>query len=536
MRALSYIAAAAMLFLAAAAAPPAAAQTFAEALAAAKRGDYATAYRGFRHFAERGNSVAQFYLGLMYSKGQGVARDYAKAAKWYRHAATNGLAEAQYNLGLMYEKGRGVLQDYAEAAKWYLRAAEQNITQAQHNLAVMYTVGRGVPQDYGEAARWYRRAAGRGIARAQYNLGLMYENGQGVRRDLVRAHKWYNLAASRFSDEQKDLRARAVKSRNRVAARLTRAQRARAQRLARVWRPGTGNARSQEGSGHRRVAAVQRDLARLGYDPGPADGVTGPRTRAAIRAFQAVAGLPVDGRVSGKLERAVRAALRRIGRAAAESPTPRRQRKQVSTGSGFRVSAGGHILTNAHVVRGCTEVRVPPSPGTATRRVAVAAQDKASDLALLKGPAGAPFARFRAGRGVRPGARVVVAGYPLRGVLAAGVNISAGTVAALAGPGNDRRLIQITAPVQPGNSGGPVLDAAGNVAGVVVAKLNAIRIARATGDIPQNVNFAVSAGTARAFLDSEEVAYETAPSGTARAPEDVAAAAKRFTVLVECWK
>lgn len=80
------------------------------------------------------------------------------------------------------------------------------------------------------------------------------------------------------------------------------------------------------------------------------------------------------------------------------------------------------------------------------------------------------------------------------------------------------------------------MTAAGNAAGVVVAKLNAIKIARATGDIPQNVNFAVSAGTARAFLDSEGVAYETAPSGTARAPEDVAAAAKRFTVLVECWK
>ena len=69
-----------------------------------------------------------------------------------------------------------------------------------------------------------------------------------------------------------------------------------------------------------------------------------------------------------------------------------------------------------------------------------------------------------------------------------------------------------------------------------MAKLNAIEVARATGDIPQNVSFAVSAGTARAFLDSEGGAYETAPSDKPRAPEDVAATAKRFTVLVECWK
>ncbi len=648
MRALRYIAAAAVLFLAAAAALPAAAQTIGEAAAAYKRGDYATAYRGFRRLAERGNAAAQYNLARMYDKGHGVSQDYAEAVKWYRRAAEQGDAGAQFNLGdmyaegqgvpqdyaeavkwfrraaeqgdakgqaglgYMYEKGNGVPQDHAEAVKWYRRAAEQGDTYAQNNLGVMYADGHGVPQDYGEAAKWYRRAAeqgdadaqanlgtmyhnghgvpqdyaeaakwyrraaerrnagaqnnlgvmygngrgvpqdyaeaakwfrraaGQGNAWAQANLGDMYEDGKGVRRDLVRAHKWFNLAASRSSAEQKDLRERAVSGRDRVAGFLTAAQLAQAQRLARAWRPNEGDAARPPEDGdsdrRRRVAALQRDLARLGYDPGPADGATGPKTRAAIRAFQAVAGLPVDGRVSEKLESAVGAALRRIGRAAAGSPPPRRALKKASTGSGFRVSAGGHILTNAHVVRGCTEVRVPPSPGAAAQRVAVAARDKASDLALLRGPAGAPFARFRAGRGVRPGARVVVAGYPLRGVLAAGVNISAGTVAALAGPGNDRRLIQITAPVQPGNSGGPVLDAAGNVAGVVVAKLNAIRIARATGDIPQNVNFAVSAGTARAFLDSEGVAYETAPSGTARAPEDVAAATKGFTVLVECWK
>ncbi|MCY4395630.1 MAG: serine protease [Rhodospirillaceae bacterium] len=206
------------------------------------------------------------------------------------------------------------------------------------------------------------------------------------------------------------------------------------------------------------------------------------------------------------------------------------------TGSGFRVSASGHILTNAHVVRGCAEVRVPPASHARSRRVTVAARDDRADLALLKGRAGSPSAAFRQGRGIRPAASVIVAGYPLHGVLATRLNVSTGIVSALAGPGNNRRMIQISAPVQKGNSGGPVLDSAGNVVGVVVSKLDALRIARATGDIPQNVNFAVSAGTARAFLDSEGIAYATAPSDKPRAPEDVAAAARKFTVLVECWK
>ena len=80
------------------------------------------------------------------------------------------------------------------------------------------------------------------------------------------------------------------------------------------------------------------------------------------------------------------------------------------------------------------------------------------------------------------------------------------------------------------------MDLAGNVVGVVVAKLDAVKIANLTGDIPQNVNFAVSAWTARAFLDAYNVPYETAPSVPKYSPADVAARAREYTVLVECWK
>ena len=573
MQALRLFAPAVLLLLAVTVALPAAAQTYEEAFAAYQRGDYAAAYRGFRRHAEQGdaraqnnlgymysnakgipqdyaeairwyrqaanqgNTQSQFNLGLMYANGRGLRRDYRAAARWYRRAAGQGHAGAQLNLGIMYAKGKGLRQDYRAAARWLLAAAGQGNATAQYYLGHMYRNGKGVPRNYAEAVRWYRRAAEQGIAIAQANLGVMYENGTGAPRNLVRAHKWYSLSASRFSASQNRLRALAVQGRNRVAQRMTPSALGRAQRMARLWRPGTGTAHLaappvNDPVRRRRVAALQRGLARLGYDPGPADGVLGRKTRAAIRAFQASAGLPADGRVSRRLADAVIAALRSAGSAG----KTRRPLKMAGTGSGFRVSAGGHILTNAHVVRGCREVRVPPATHARSRRVSVAARDDRADLALLEGPAGASFAAFRQGRGIRPAANVVVAGFPLRGVLASGVNVSTGTVAALAGPRNDRRLIQITAPVQPGNSGGPVLDSAGNIVGVVVSKLNALKVARATGDIPQNVNFAVSAGTARAFLDAEGVAYATAPSDTARPPEDVAAAARKFTVLVECWK
>ena len=97
-------------------------------------------------------------------------------------------------------------------------------------------------------------------------------------------------------------------------------------------------------------------------------------------------------------------------------------------------------------------------------------------------------------------------------------------------------MIQITAPVQPGNSGGPILDQSGHVVGVVVARLDAIKLAKRTGRLPQNVNFAISAGTVRAFLDANNVPYEVERSGETLPTADIAAKARDFTVRVECWK
>lgn len=203
----------------------------------------------------------------------------------------------------------------------------------------------------------------------------------------------------------------------------------------------------------------------------------------------------------------------------------------VSSGSGFFVSPEGFVLTNYHVIKECHEVRI--SPNTQAK---VIASDIEVDLALLQGRAGERrFARFRAGRSIRPGDSVVGMGYPLQGILTSDLNITTGIVSALAGPGDDRRFIQISAPVQPGNSGGPLLDRSGNVVGIIVGKLDAIKVARATGDIPQNVNFAISALAARAFLDAQGINYETAPSKVERPVADIATEGRGYTVLIECW-
>jgi TPR repeat protein len=91
--------------------------------------------------------------------------------------------------------------------------------------------------DYAEAVRLWRKAAEQGDATAQFNLGNMYGDGRSVSQDYIQAHKWFNLAASRFSASEAEGRARAVGNRVFVAAKMTAAQVAEAQRLAREWWP-----------------------------------------------------------------------------------------------------------------------------------------------------------------------------------------------------------------------------------------------------------------------------------------------------------
>jgi hypothetical protein len=169
--------------------------------------------------------------------------DYATVLRLWRPLADQGNADAQFMLSIMYDGGYGVPQDYVEAAKWCRRAADQGHAAAQVNLGFMCTGGHGVPQDYTEALKWFRRAADQDNATAQFNLGVMYDKGQGVPQDYVQAHKWYNLAASGFSAASDGRGKDAAAARDAVAAKMTPAQIAEAQKLAREWKPNSESAK-----------------------------------------------------------------------------------------------------------------------------------------------------------------------------------------------------------------------------------------------------------------------------------------------------
>lgn len=203
------------------------AQDFDAGWAAHERGDYAAVLEEWRPLAEAGYALAQFNLGLMYYKGDGVPQDKAEAARWYRLAADQGDASAQLNLGLMFDNGEGVPQDDAEAARWYRLAADQGDAKAQFNLGMMFENGEGVPQDKAEAVRWYRLAADQGNASAQTNLGVMYLLGEGVLQDNVQAHMRGNIGCA-LSNEN------GCKLRELVAEEMTPVDISEAQKRARV--------------------------------------------------------------------------------------------------------------------------------------------------------------------------------------------------------------------------------------------------------------------------------------------------------------
>ncbi len=131
---------------------------------------------------------------------------------------------------------------------------------------------------------------------------------------------------------------------------------------------------------------------------------------------------------------------------------------------------------------------------------------------------------------------MIVAGFPLSQILTETLQVTEGLISAMAGPKNDSRLVQISAPIQEGNSGSPILNERGEIIGIAVTKLNALLIALVTGDIPENVGFGLKASVIRLLLDVHGVDYEVASSANLLSTAQIASHARRFVLRIECWK
>ena len=204
----------------------------------------------------------------------------------------------------------------------------------------------------------------------------------------------------------------------------------------------------------------------------------------------------------------------------------------LSTGTAFAVNADGTFVTNAHVIATCGRVTV----GT-FGEARVVSKDDDLDLAILAVPQAKGIAVARLADDDAVLAESVLAfGFPLPETLGASLGVSRGSVSSLVGAIATREQFRMTAAVQPGNSGGPLLDEEGRVIGVVTSKLNAMEIANQIGDIPQSMNFAVKVSALRTYLAGLKIGVATlARTGTVVSGPQIARTAKAFTQPVSCF-
>lgn len=259
-----------------------------------------------RMAASKGDAAAQFKVATRFAQGKGVDRNFVEAARWYKRAAALGLAPAQYRLGVFYERGRGLDKDLAQARLWYRRAAEQGNIKAMHNLAVTYTSRNVRGPDYATAAQWFEKAAQHGLSDSQFNLGILFQNGLGVRKSLAEAYRWFALAAA-GGDQEAEKRLKSLKVQilpdtlKRIEHAVRNWKAKPSKKAANSVSTKSDSQRNAKQSGNATVARVQFLLNKLGYQAGTPDGRLGPRTQAAIRAFEKRSGLVTTGRVNDKL-------------------------------------------------------------------------------------------------------------------------------------------------------------------------------------------------------------------------------------------
>jgi len=208
--------------------------------------------------------------------------------------------------------------------------------------------------------------------------------------------------------------------------------------------------------------------------------------------------------------------------------------RSISSATGYIINKDGNIITNRHAVNNCLAVKLIHDGKEYSAKIEHLSSDY--DLAILDSTITTnKFAVFSHNNyKPRLGEDIVVIGYPLQGVLTSKLSLTKGNISALAGINDNDSMYQITAPVQKGNSGGPLLNMSGRVIGVIQSKLDAVLMANYTGDIPQNVNFAIKKRNILNFLRKNQTKYATANKRRKISTPDVADAASLFTVNLSC--
>jgi TPR repeat protein len=493
--------------------------------------DYAKAVRYLQKSADQGNADAQGSLATMYENGEILPKDYDKALIYWQKAAAQGNAKGQNGLAYMYSEGKGVQKDDKKAAEWYEKSAQQGYANAQHSFGFALWLGIGITKNSTLAAQWWKLSADQGDKHAQLGLGLLFYKGEGVPKDLSIAAEWFQKAANQGLASAQTILATLYLNGNGVPKNEYKA----ADWYLKAATQGNALAQAGLGTMYLNGIGVNKDYV-IAYAWSNLAAAQGDETGQLNRNTLELQITSEQRTEAQQLSSNWKVGEKLSNPTLDNTTVDNLPNKHLAlTGTAFIINREGYAITNYHITHNCNEVRVAGLVGS----IQVISSDSENDLALLQLPNKVnTIASFISREGkLRQGDEILVLGYPLHSVLSSSGNITPGIISSMIGVGNNKKQIQITAPIQPGSSGSPVLNKKGDVVGMVSTQLNDAVVARATGSIPQNVNFAINERTLKTFLETNKVTYKTASvSSKEKSNADIAEAARKWTVIVECWK
>jgi hypothetical protein len=453
------------------------------------------ALKWLRKAADQGNARAEKMLADCYRYGTGVEKNPSEAVKWECKAAEQGTASEQCWLGDSYLTGIGFEKNEVEAVKWYRKAAERGYASAQASLGELYATGEGVKKDHAEAVKWYRKAAEQGDAECQFNLGLCYARGSDVEKDTVEAAKWYRKAADQgYTDAQLQLGIYFMQGSGVIKNDV--------EGLAWVYLASAG--------GNERAEKLIPTQEKYYNDASLLE--------ARQRATELQALIAANKASTNN-------------NSASVSQPDAAQNIPKASGSGAFISADGLVLTAAHVVQGATRIEIVMAAGKLDATVVKI--DATNDVALLK-CTGSNFTPLpiASSKTAREGTSVFTVGFPNIQLQGFDPKLTKGEISSQGGFQDDPRQWQISVPIQPGNSGGPLCDENGNLIGIVLATLDPLKMAKLAGEIPQNVNYAVKSSYILPLLDDVQNLPPPLVSANGTKFEDVVGNVQKSVVLI----
>lgn len=476
-----------------------------------------------RDAAGQGDLRGKYAYAIMLRDGVGMPRDSTEARRLMGEAAAAGVAAAANDVGLMAMRGIGGPVDLDAAHDHFSRAAEQGHAEAMYHLSSVLGSPSFTRRDAIASFAAAHRSALAGHVPAYSRIGFLMLRGEGVTKDAERAVEWLKQGAEKGDRQSTAYLGWALVTGTGIGRNAQTGERLliTAANTGNLWAMGTLSELYRQGT------VLSRDYARAYIWATVALGQGSSLATLRTARDELEKQLSPDQIASAQRE-ARQWTLRtaQTERPAGQAPA---QASPASNGSAFFVSSEGHAVTNYHVIKGCRRLSTA-AHGDAT----VVFQDVNADLAVVRSQTpSSSWAKFRPDS-PRLGEAVYAFGFPLYGRLSTGGNFTAGVISSMIGSGNNPSQIQITAQIQPGNSGGAVLDQQGRVVGVAVATLKSDAAGGAV--VPQNVNFAVNGLIARTAVESIGVRTTLARDTVVLRPDEVAEIAKQFSTVLQCFQ